>query len=415
MARPRVLVAWELGGNLGHVTKIARIVEHLQGEVDLHIALREPWQLRFVAPGLSCNLLPAPYAPSRRLHKHEDPAENYAGILLTEGWDQQQKLGGLFEAWRGLFASVNPDVLIAQSAPTALFAARSFGLKTAVVGGGYDNPPLCLPMPVFLASSAADRHKNFDIAKRQEAQALSTANKVLVDHGVKQADRFCDLITPDLSLLVCWPFDDHYGARHKLQPGHAPYLGPIISYEAGARYRWAERGGARIFAYLRPGAPQAGKGLQALAAMGQRQNVICAAPGLSNEARQSLQDCNVQVEDGPIQLAPLLPDCDLGLSHSSHGISAAFVAAGIRQVCLPNHREQSMHARALAEHGLGVGLEGHFGPETVIKCMADLMDDQAALARIQQTARDISERFPTDSASTAANQLRMLIENDGRN
>ena len=409
MIKPRILAAWELGGNLGHVTKIARIVEHLQDEATLHIALREPWQLRIVAPELSCNLLPAPYAPSRRLQKGEDPAENYAGILLTEGWDQRSKLSGLFEAWRGVIASVRPDVLIAQSAPTALLAARGLGLKTAVVGDGYDSPPLRQPMPTFFRNSALIGDERPGIAERQEAQALATANKVLGEFGIAQADRFCDLITPDLSLLVCWPFNDHYVARDSLQPGHAPYLGPIISNESGKRYRWVDRGGTKIFAYLRPGAPQAAKGLHALAAMGKHQNVICAAPGLSDEARRSLLDHGVQVEDGPIQLGPLLPDCDIGLSHGSHGISAAFVAAGVRQLTLPNHREQSMQARALANHGLSVGLEGNFGPEAIIKNMAALMDDQAALARVTKTAKDIKAGFPADSALAAANQLKTLI------
>lgn len=409
MGKPRVLVAWEMGSNFGHVTKIARVVAHLQDEVDLYVALKEPWQLRQVAPDLKCRVLPAPFAVPIRLPKDAPPSLNYAGILGTEGWDNAERLGGLVDAWRGLIDLVRPDVLLAQSAPTALLAARGLDLKTIVLGGGYDNPPLAHPMPLFGLERKEDAPRDQALARDQETRVRDVANAALAKTGTAGEERFCDLIRPGLSLLMSWPFNDHYGDRSVPEPDHPPYLGPIITKSAGAEYHWADKSGAKIFAYLRPGTPAAASGLRALAALGETHDVICAAPGLPKRGRDTLLQRGVQVEDGPIMLDPLLEACDLGLNHASSGIAAVFAMAGIRQVGLPVHREQAMYARTSAKHGLSVGIEGQYGPEAVVKCIETLLADTSALTRVRDKARRIANQFSTDPSQDAAERIRAFI------
>jgi hypothetical protein len=408
MTRPRILAVWELGANLGHVAKITKVVERLSGEADLYIALIEPWLLRKFEIGFDAVELPAPYAPTRRLREGEDPAANYSGILLTQGWDDQDKLSGLVRAWRGLFDTVRPDVLFVQSAPTALLAARGQKFKTVVLGGGYDNPPLAEPMPLFFASANPDHERLRAIAERQEAEVLHNANSVLENIGAPPADRFCDMLRADLSILACWPFNDHYGERKKIETNHAPYIGPISVTSSGARYDWIKPSGAKILAYLRPGTKPGTTGLRALAGLAERHDVICAAPGLTRKSQDQLRDFGVRIEDGPICLDPLLADCDLGISHSP-GISSVFVANGIRQLGLPNHREQAMFTRTLASYGLCVGIERHLGPNAVIQQAESLLADTASLTRVKEAADYISKHFAPDPSNVAAEMIRGLL------
>jgi UDP:flavonoid glycosyltransferase YjiC (YdhE family) len=289
-------------------------------------------------------------------------------------------------------------------------AARGLGLPTAVIGGGYDNPPLADPMPLFGLARPSAVSEQWVVAKRHEAAALEVANAVLAQNAAPIADSFCELIRPDLSLLASWPFNDHYGDRSDLVPDPPPYLGPIFVEGRGAAYAWTDdKDGARIFAYLRPGTTTAAAGLRALAELASRHNVICAAPGLPARALRTLRERGVQVEAGPVQLAPLMEACDIGLSHASAGIGAAFLAAGVRQIGLPNHREQAMYARTLGKQGLGVGIEGKYGPDAVISCVETLLSDTAASARVKETAEVIHRQFPKDPAELAAEQLRALI------
>lgn len=408
MTRPRILAVWELGANLGHVAQITKVVEHLSGEADLYIALIEPWLLRKFEIGFDVVELPAPYAPTRRLREDEKPAANYSGILLTQGWDDPEKLSGLVRAWRGLFDLVRPDVLLVQSAPTALLAARDQDIKTVVLGGGYDNPPLAEPMPLFFADTNSEQEELRAIAERQEANVLHNANSVLEAMGAPPADRFCDLLRADLSILACWPFNDHYGERKKIEPHHAPYIGPLSVTNSGARYDWKKPSGTKILAYLRPGTEPGTIGLRALAGLAERHDVICSAPGLTRRSQNQLRDFGVRIEDGPICLDPLLADCDLGISHSP-GISSVFVANGIRQIGMPNHREQAMFIRTLASYGLCVGIGRQLGPKEVIQQAETLLDDSAALTRVKEAAGYISKHFESDPSSVAAEMIRRLL------
>ena len=329
---------------------------------------------------------------------------------FEEGWDTVEKLSGLVEAWRSLIGLVKPDVLVAQSAPTALVAAQGLGLRTVVIGGGYDNPPLANPMPLFGLGREEDASDHTQLAKRHEALALEKANAVLPLFGHQKVDRFCDLIRPDLSLLMCWPFNDHYGDRSKLEPDHPPHLGPIFMRSRGAEYRWDDqKGGTKIFAYLRPSALTAPVGLRALAELGPRHNIICAAPGLPEVPLNQLRERGVQVEPGPVLMEPLLAECDIGLSHASSGVGSAFLSAGIRQVGLPNHREQAMFARNLGKRGLCVGIEGKYGADAVVSCVEKLWLDSAALGRVKAAAEVIRERCATDPGQLAAQEIREFL------
>jgi hypothetical protein len=400
-----VLFAWELGANFGHANKIARAAERLQDQVDLFVAAREVAAIRQIAPDLKTTLLPAPYARTRRLSPGEHPPANFAAMLSTEGWHDPAALGATIEAWRSLFDLVQPDVIVAQAAPTALLAAWGSGRKTVILGGGYDNPPLSAPMVPFDGENPALA----EIAESQEAAVLACANDALALIGAPRAENFCDLMACDLSLLMTWPEIDHYENRAQVHPDHPPYLGALLGTGQGVEMDWAGRNGARILAYLRPGSPFATSGLRALAAAGPAHDIILSAPGIAPVDHKALTARGVQVSDKPVRLDRLLPDCDLGLSHASNGVGAAFLQAGVRQVGLPAQREQAMFARKLARSGLGLGIEGQFGPEVVNQAIRQALSDKTMKNRVREVADEIAARNSIAPDQAAAIAIKQLI------
>ena len=382
---PRVLFAWELGANFGHVSTIAQVAEQLKEAAEIFIALREPVTLRRFAPQLQAHLLPAPVPRTRPLRAGEKPAANIPGMLATEGWDDPVDLAARLEAWHGLFRLVQPDMLVTQAAPTALLAARGQPFRVAQLGRGYDTPPLAEPMPAFDPEAPGA----MELAQAQEdatMAVLTTATEML---GVPAPKRFREIFETDETYLITWAATDHFAPRAELQPDHPPYLGPLHTPSSGALRHWAGRPGGRILAYLRPGSPMAAAGFAALDALGPENDIILAAPGISQGDADRLRSRDVQVENGIVQLRNLLADCDIGVSHASSGIGSSFVADVVPQIGLPCHREQVMFSRAVSRAGFGLAIAGRYGGQEVTALIRRALADKAMRARLEAHRRQV--------------------------
>lgn len=401
--RPRILFAWEMGANFGHITKIAKVAEELVGKAEISVAVREPAAFRKMLPDLPAQLLPAPYGRSRSLHAGEKSPANFSAMLATEGWDDSDGLAGLIESWRALFDLVRPDLLVCQAAPTALLAAYGVPLRRVVLGSGYDNPPMAHPIPPFDPASAGT------LCAQQEAAVLVSANAALSHHGTAPAERMRDILCGDASLLVCWPQLDHYPERPTIQPDHPPYLGPLFSDDRGVEAIWSGRKGRRIFAYLRPGNAVAGTALRALQKIGPENDIIIAAPHIQPDQAAKLKQAAVQVVDGPARLAGLLKDADLGICHSGTGVASAFLAAGVPQIGLPTHREQAMLSRAVARAGAGLGIAGRYDDEVIIKAISDTAHNSALKSRVNDLAKIVSSAESVQPQREAASVLMRMI------
>src|SRR6185437_15975682 len=81
--------------------------------------------------------------------------QSYADILLMQGWEAPSRLWGLVQAWGNLLRLFRADAAVFDYAPTALLAARILGLRCALLGTGFELPPLQAPLPPFPGISAA--------------------------------------------------------------------------------------------------------------------------------------------------------------------------------------------------------------------------------------------------------------------
>lgn len=411
--RPQLLFTWEMGGNYGHANKIVQLAQAVAPWADVTIAAKNPVAIREMAPDLPARLLPAAITNTRPMHPGEPQSACFAGALLQDGWDRADHLSPLVETWRNLLDLVQPDVVIAQAAPTAILAAKTWRksaqhLPIVILGSGYDNPPLTTPMPLFdtrLKGAA-------QIAAAQEKQALGVGNSVLAQHQIGGQSSFADLIRPELSLLVCWPEIDHYADRAQDAAGAHHYLGPLTTLGAGGQIRWRDRDVPRVFAYLRPNTPQSVAGFGALHARAPDLDVILAAPGIERGEAEQLIARGVQVVDGPAQLDLILGDCDLAISHFGNGVVAACLEHGIPQIGLPSQREQAMLARAMADRGLCLGIEGSYGPAEVDNLIQRVLDTPLYRSNAKAAAAQVTELSSAAAADRAAAKLAELIDRD---
>ena len=149
-ALPRILYAWELGANFGHISMVVETMRPMVGKAALLFAAQNPVSVRKFETDVPFTLLQAPICPEIESGDSKGVGKSYADVLRHVGWAEVPVLAALDEAWGSLLDEVRPDVLVAQAAPTALLAARGRNVKIAILGAGYDAPPRATPMPPIL-------------------------------------------------------------------------------------------------------------------------------------------------------------------------------------------------------------------------------------------------------------------------
>lgn len=359
--KPKILFAWELGANFGHASNVAEVASGLGDRADVTVAAKAPVDFRRIAPDLDVTLLPAPAGRVRPPQAPADNGLNFADDLRHVGWEDARDLAALLESWRALIRLVKPDLVAAQAAPTAVLAARSLGLPTAMFGYSYDCPPRTTPLPPFYFWA---KEAIAGVGAR-EAAVTATANTALAAAGAAPIESFAALYRECAYLIGSFEEIDAYAPRGQFESERPRYFGQLTTTSVGQTASWREGGTQRLFAYLQPANASTKLALEAFAALPPNWDVIAAVPGLPPGIAQQYSKAHVRLLDGPARLDRLLPDCDIGVSHGSSGMAAVYLAAGLPQVCLPSHAEQVMSTRTLGVAGLSIGLAGRYGAANV--------------------------------------------------
>ncbi len=353
----RVLLTWELGMNLGHLTRLLPLAQQLRK--DGHVVLIAARDIQAAARVLGPAGIPfvqAPHLPKGMPLPHRP--SGYADILLSQGWSDAPTLQGLTHAWLNLIRLFNPQRLILDYSPAVSLAARIAELPTVLIGNGFELPPTTDPLPAFPGFSWATA----DQAAQSERLALGNANKVLNAFGVGPIAALSQLLRSDrmrsqTRLLATFRELDHYGER-----ADEIYIGPLLGDLRAPRVTWPDGSGPRIFACVRPDTSHVEAILAALAGMTAR--VICVAAGFDAARLGALAKPYVRISPVPVDL-PSLSDADLCLTYGAEGTLMRFLLMGVPQIISPWHVETYMATRRVEAAGLGASLTGTVTQQSV--------------------------------------------------
>ncbi len=384
----RILFAWEMGKNYGHVTQIADIASLLARKkgMEIFIALQNPSAGALFLKEKNFKILQAPFHPVRPGGPRVKPLI-YSDDLLPCGYDTADNLYPLIACWKSLYDLVKPHLLVAQAAPTALLAARGGGFARAAMGRSYDMPPLTKP---FMPLRHWEKNDTRETARREDAM-LETVNIALKRAGMKPLKHLSDMLAADRQFLCTFRELDHYPDRPKTD-----YYGPFTTTNTGFDIKWRSNAQNRILAYIRPGPPAFDACLRALrnAPTGYGYDIIVAAPGLPDDACVKLSTPDLRVVNKAVRLDKLLPDCDLGISYASAGMSSTLALAGIPSLMFPQHIEQLMFARSMARQKFGVILGVKPEPAQIAAAIKHILttpeyrESTRALARKYESMED---------------------------
>lgn len=339
----RILFAWEIGQNYGHVLGFLPVAQALQArghEVvfalrDLARAARllEPHGLRFVQAPV---WLPAAAGLPA--------AQSYADILLHHGFLTADALAGLTGAWDTLLDALRPDLLVLDSAPAAQVASAAARVPRALIGTGFTLPPPADPLPGFRwwepATGAA--------LAVTSGRALQSVNAWRARRGLPAWDATARLFEADETFLCAYPELDHYDGRIG-----ARYWGPLMSVGEGDPPAWPDGPGRRrVFVYVYPEDARFEPLLDALVALPTA--TVVHAPGLTAAQERRLERASLRFSARPVRMDRVRAEADLVVCHGGFGTVSAALLAGRPLLLLPQHGEQLSLALRLQQRGVAL-------------------------------------------------------------
>ena len=341
----RIVLAWELGANFGHLSKLLPLALALRGRghaVDFVVRDLRRGQALLTPHGFT--LLQAPIwlgkAPTLTM------AATYAGVIRRCGYHAVPPLAGLAAGWLRLYDLIEPDLVIAEHAPTAALAARCRGIPHVHFGTGWSVPPATSPLPSVTPWSRSDP-RQLQVA---EAQVLAAINGVLTAQGGTKLRHLGELFDPATDILATFPETDHYGERAGTR-----YWGAVERSVAAAAPDWPAGTGDRIFAFVEAGY----EGLDALAAALTALGLpaILYVRDLPPAKARALSAPSLRVVAAPVDFDRVVREARLVICHGGHGSVTGALLSGLPLLLLPRHAEQRLLSHRLASQDLALVLD----------------------------------------------------------
>jgi UDP:flavonoid glycosyltransferase YjiC (YdhE family) len=386
-ARPRVLLAWELGGGLGHVTKLMLLAERLLANgCDVWAACQNLVSAQATFGRLPVHLLQAPIWVGGPGNVPEPI--NYAGILARKGWLDVTGLTGLVRGWRDLMHAVAPDLIVANHAPTVLLACRGMDTPIVFADTTFGIPPPTAPFPCMRYWQGEEQ---IPWMERIETDVLAVANTTLEALRLPGMRHLYDLFANVSTCLLGFEELDHYPQR-----GAADYLGPIYASDLGDSPDWPQGAGKRLFLYLDANHVAFRPVLAALART--PHSALVYATGLPDAACAQLNSARLRVTHRPLRVREVLTRADSVIHHAGIGLAAQALLAGVPLLMLPKHLEQAMFAVRVGELRAGRVLPSD--PRLLPDALHEALDDTTSAEQARRFAARHAGHSPEAVAET---------------
>lgn len=395
----KILITWELGKNFGHIAKLTEIARPLAEKgAEIYFALQNPGEFLKFRPDYPHTIFQAPFSPVKPVR---GPVLTYTDDIRPCGYMSPDTISGLIEAWRSLYTMIEPDLIIAESSPTALLAAREFDFPKVALGTTYEIPPIKTPLPLM----PYWENVNEDVLATREEQVLKNVNQALAKLDLKPIETMADIFDIDARFLCGFEELDHYREREEEK-----YYGTLFTTDTGASLKWNPKAAKHIFAYLRPDSKSFKPAFEALCSLPPDYDVIIAAPGINPKLKEARESGSVGIEDGPVKLDNIMSKCDLGICHAGVGISSAFLLNGIPLVLLPGHIEQLMFGRAVGRMGAGRGAVGEVTKAKVHELINTILNGSEFKDAAQGFAKKYKGYKPSNAVKEMADEIMALAK-----
>lgn len=375
----RVLLAWELGEGLGHVSRLLPVAQELSARGhECVFAVRDVSLSAMMLAGHGFKVIQAPHAmvPEGRL---PFSVGSYGDILGLVGFNDAVGLEALLRAWDHVLDTLRPDLVIGDYCPLLCLAV--FGaVPVIVLGDGFTLPP-------------ADRAHFDPLAER--VPSLSEA-ALLSNVGIAQQRRkrptpqsLPALFAHAQPFIVTLPELDAYAERRS----EGASVGPLKPLPAPA----ATPPACGWFAYLSLSHPNTPMLLATLTDLDPSGSAYLR--DASAEERAILLQRGIRVHDAPQDLATAVGAAGILVHHGGLGTLEAGLAVGRPQFLVPRQLEQRLNCSRIGGWGGAVSMAPSFTTQNVRDAFRRLQDPSFAKAAHEKAA-ELERRGPFGSLQT---------------
>lgn len=403
-----ILFAWERGAGFGHVIPHLEVIRELRARGHkVLFALKRPDLVKGALSEVGCPYVQAPHPGPRLPLEHRMwPLDSIVRMLFNVGFHDAVNTASRLRAWRKLFLSFKPDLLVADFSPTALLAARGMDIFRLTVNQGTMSPPDIEPLPRmrFWAPEVST-----EILLRDEKRLVSVINVALEQEEIPLIAKPADLIYGQGHLLRTIPELDPYSPRS----GSVRYRPLPTDIPGGVEPCWPGGDKARIFGYLKPqnSVPLLLKILQRL-----QHPTLIHGPELSDELKKHHANSNIRFSNQPLALKKVMEQCRLVVLNATHGTVLNTLLAGRPMLTLTDNIDQKMTGWQVEKAGVGLAWPPFADPPSSKNAEAGLEQRLKQLLsepRWQQNVEKISgqlrKRLVPDTPEGLADEMEFAI------
>jgi UDP:flavonoid glycosyltransferase YjiC (YdhE family) len=377
----RLLLAWELGGGMGHVVSLRKIAARLASQGFEAIAAVKDISAGAGLAESGIEVLQAPSWAGPSLGDADTPVRQSSAtmgdVLASHGLGNEAVLASVIDAWLALIARIKPDLIVGDYAPGITLAARG-RIPLGLRGSGYSLPPS--HMQRFPAL-----HRLSEPLWREE-ELVDSVNRVLQRHGTPGIERLPQVFQSDAAVVNTFPSLDPY-RQVRLMPADGPFLDRLPELR--------RPGAEGIFVYLSPRTSPPQHVIEALRPHAPRLRIY--APPLAAEVSHSLEVAGATVFKTPQPVEAELCNNRLVVHYGVAGMASAALLAGVPQLLLSLDIEKDLTGQALESLGVGRLLRIHdpasrLTPEFV----GGLLGDGILARRAERVAQEHRLAFNSD-------------------
>lgn len=398
MDKKQIILAWELGAGMGHTSRLRPLAERFaaSGAGVECLAIRE----QDAAKHLPC---PVEQAPWLKSPKREGPiwGGHLADTLAMLGWAQTEHLLESVRRWREVLQAKQPDMLVMDSAPTAMLASLGLPMKRVWLANHWSTPPRISPIPDLQAQLTGNARPIPDT----EPAVVDAINRCMTDHGQPPIAHLCGLFDrAEASPMLSIPEIDPHGPRPETE-----YLG-VWGSQPGPSLPWppCEHGPDTpgIFAYLKPFTHRAAT-LKLLAQTGLP--VQAFTPQINDQESEAARGGAVHLFTTSIDWLAKQQTTAFIVCHGGAGMTGRALQLGLPVLALPTSLEQTAVSMRASQTGacIAASIEDI---ASIGSAFEQMFSDDGVFEAAERLAEKYQGYDPDQAADRFADTLLALLQ-----
>ncbi len=376
----RILLTWELGGHLGHLSRLSVLADtlHKRGH-NIALALRELHNVesifRFNNP---YQFFQAPiYLPIIKASRNP---VTYSEILQFNGYLSTSSLRYQFKCWCSLIEMFKPQLIVYDYSPTAMLANKKFDIPAIELGTGFFIPPKLSPMPFF-----GDTHKpSLRQREKTDQQVITSINTILVNEKIEPISHVYELFDNSQALLTSFPELDCYQFRSE----KVEYVGSLTQLGSGVHVEWSgKKERVFIFAYIKPSYQKIGELLSVFKQIDAEAKVYI--PGCLSKWKSEFESEQITISDQPYAIDEAIEQADITICHAGHDTVVHSLLAGKPLLLIPQYVEQLEIAKCTLTTGAALIIDSQDEEKQIQNKIEELCQNKA----YRNNALSFSKRY----------------------